>query len=141
MIHTAIYDELAADAAVAALVVSRIYRAGHVPERPLYPYIVYQQVSGPHEHHQGGGAGLTQPRFQVTCWARSSSSAHTLAKAVREAIDAFRGSMGTSPNQVTVRSTSIENELDGFETETSAGVPTEFSVIQDYIIRHVVSTT
>ncbi|MFQ5626655.1 MAG: DUF3168 domain-containing protein [Methyloligellaceae bacterium] len=141
MIHTAIYDHLAADAGVSALVLSRIYRSGNVPKSPLFPYLVYQQLSGPHEHHQGGGSGLTAPRFQITCWSRSSSSAHTLAKAVREAMDSFRGSLGTSPNQVTVRALTIENELDGFETETSAGVPSEFSVIQDYQVWHVVSTT
>jgi hypothetical protein len=85
---------LLADGAVAALVATRIYPV-KLPQGITAPSIVYNEISGQGDHHNEGPSGLVAVRMQIAAWAQSADAAHALFLAVKEAIDGYRGMMGS----------------------------------------------
>lgn len=97
-IRPALRAFLAADAAIAALVVSggttRIYPI-KMPQGVTATSIVYNEVSGQGDHHMEGASGLVQVRMQIAAWAQTADAAHALFLAIKERIDGYRGLMDT----------------------------------------------
>ena len=92
-IEDAFYHHAKDASAVAALVGTRIYRAGNVPQGTTANYIVYQRVSTPDRvRHQTGVDGLAQTRISATCWAATS-------KVAKQVSDALRGAFETVQNE------------------------------------------
>jgi len=87
-----IYSMLAADAAVAAIVGSRIYPL-RMPddENAVLPSVVYTRVSGARATPMAGGATLENPRIQVDSWATTYAGAKALSEAVRAALEETGG--------------------------------------------------
>lgn len=138
-IEAALYAHLTANAGVAALVGSRVYPMGSVPQGAAFPRITYQRISSVHEHHQGGVAGLAHPRLQVDCWAQGASgyaAVKALAEAVRMALDGRRGAMGAGDAAVDVRSVILEGQSDGWEPPTDSSAVGVHRVRMDFIIWH-----
>ncbi len=89
-IESGLYARLAGDAAVAALVATRIYPAV-VPQGATLPAITYQRVAGTSELAHSGPSGLGRARFQVDCWAEAYAAAIDLGEAVRACLHGYRG--------------------------------------------------
>lgn len=111
--HKAIYEHLAGKTEVTDLCSTRIYQ-DDAPNSATKPYITYNQIGNSHTHHLGGDIGLANPMFQIDCWDDDRSGSRALFEAVREEMDAFRGTMGTSPDATAVRSTHCTSDLDTF---------------------------
>lgn len=97
-IRPALRAFLAADAAIAALVVSggttRIYPI-KMPQGITATSIVYNEVSGQGDHHMEGSSGLVQVRMQIAAWAQTADAAHALFLAIKARLDGYRGLMDT----------------------------------------------
>ena len=124
-IEKAIRSILVNDSTVKAIT-TRCY-PGKIPQDPTYPLIVYYKVTGMRDHHLQGPSRLAHPRFQVEAWATTYDAAKTLANAIREALDGYKGTVGT----VVIGSILIESERDVYEDAVSC-----HRVIMDFYCWH-----
>jgi len=81
-LEQAVYNILAGDAAVAALVGTRITEIA-VPQGGAFPAIVYQMISGTEDMACDGLLGERDELVQITCW---SATTQAVAIALREAV-------------------------------------------------------
>lgn len=86
---TLAYQILAADAGVAALVGTRIYPYGIIPQEVVtFPVITYQTITGTTDNVQGSTSPSDYERVQVDCWSIvSGAEADSIFAAVRAAFD------------------------------------------------------
>ena len=112
MIETGLRGALLADAAVAALVGTRIYPVV-LPQAPQYPAISFQTISGESHYALGGHSGLASPRIQVDCWAESFDAVMALRSAVIACLGGYRGTVAG----VTIQGMFKVAEVDAFEPE------------------------
>jgi len=107
-IYDAVRDELVANAAVAAIVSTRIY-ANLLPQKPTLPAISYQQIS--QADASEGSAELFVARYQVNCYATKYMAAAALADAV---VDALRdwGDLSVAPAVIQTRDVSRLDDYD-----------------------------
>jgi hypothetical protein len=110
---------LAADAAIAALVVSglltRIYPV-KLPQGITAASIVYNEISGQGDHHNEGASGLVRVRMQIAAWAQTADAAHALFLAVKNRLDGYRGPMGAGATLVTVQGAFVDSWRDVDDT-------------------------
>jgi len=109
--HDAIYYETQNSAGITAVVGTRVFLAGDVPQESAQPYLVLQRISGIQEDHQGGDA-LIDARYQFSCVGATLSSARSVAAAVITEFKHYRGAMGEVGSTVNVRDAQIENDAD-----------------------------
>ena len=127
MIETGIHSHLTTNAAVSALVSTRVYPYA-LPQGATLPAVVYSKVSRTRVRSHSGPSGLDTSRFRFHCIASSYLGAHTLAEAVITALDDPSWVWGSTP----VRSCLVDNELDlGFVEETG-----NYQVAVDATIQH-----
>lgn len=81
---------LMADVGVTALAGSRINWGAHPQGQPL-PGVVLTLVDDGEGHIYTGPDGLSQGRVQMDCYALTYKDAKGLARAVRAALDGYRG--------------------------------------------------
>jgi len=81
---------LLADAAVAALVGSRIYPQ-YIAEDAAYPAIVYQKISVARQPNLFTPTDLVSSRIQCDVWDNSYSKSQNLFNLVRQALNGYRG--------------------------------------------------
>ena len=110
-IGSALRTELNDDAGITAIVGTQV-TLGQADQRWSLPYVLIHRIGNEHAHHMGGGGGLAEPTFQITCWESTPFLAEALATAVRGAIDAFRGTMGSGGNTAAVRMCHLGGETD-----------------------------
>lgn len=67
-----------------------------LPQGATLPAVRYLQVSDPPEHTHSGRSNLRHPRFQLDCFAETYLTAKRLADQVINAIDGYRGPMGSA---------------------------------------------
>ncbi|MCP4617178.1 MAG: DUF3168 domain-containing protein [Bradyrhizobium sp.] len=120
-IRDAIYYELSNAAAITALVSTRIYPAGDVPQAPTLPYLAWFKVDNQHTRHQSGGSDLAQARFQIDAWATTATAAEAIYEALRGVLDNYSGDMGDPGDSVTVRSCVLDTDSSGFIPPTAGG--------------------
>lgn len=118
---------LVADPAITALVVGRIYPL-KLPQDPTLPAIAYMRVSGFRGRVQDGPAGYARPTFQIDCWADSYLEAKNVADAVRQRLQAYKGTMGTTE----VQSVRFLGDRDDFERDVE-----NFRILMDFEIWHL----
>ena len=102
-----------AQSAITTLIGTRIMPAPLRQESSL-PAISYQLISVRDDVLHDGPQGLPDARIQLDCWADTYAGAKTLAAAIKTAVHAYRGLMGT----VNVQRAKVENIVDGFEVNT-----------------------
>lgn len=83
---------LLADAAVAAVVVARVYPQV-LPQKPVLPAVTYQEISGSSDLVNDGPSGLASARVQFNCWADNADAAYALGLKVKAALDGYRGTV------------------------------------------------
>lgn len=93
--ETILYSLLAGDAAIAAIVGTRIY-PNFIPQDADLPALIYQQISGYRHHTNAGALGLAVPRVQINCWAVTYAAADDLADKVRIKLDGYSGTVSST---------------------------------------------
>lgn len=109
----AIAELLVADAAVAALVSTRVYFA-HAPQNVALPFVVLSRISGIRSHVLGGTVSLVEARVQIDSYASTVTTARSIANAVRTEINGFRGTQ----SGVDLQSIQLIDEQDGLEGDS-----------------------
>lgn len=129
--RTAIYALLSADAAVGAIVSTRIYPTVVPQDQPM-PALVYQRISGVEPGQiSADGAALVQSRIQLTALAESFSACAELLDAAREAVLYRHGTIGG------VQVVSIVRDIDGVDVFDPEAMV--FSQSMDVIVTYIES--
>lgn len=105
-----------------------------LPQKPTFPAITFNQVSGVRERDLCGPTGRTKPRITINAWAERYADARALADQIRVGLSGFKGTIGDSPG-TTVDDLILDNEFDQYEDE--AGTKGVHRVLQDYFISYV----
>jgi hypothetical protein len=86
MIGAAIYDILRNDSGVAALVAARIYPE-IAPQNVAYPFVLYMVDEVNPTLVKDGVSSLDVIQVVITCFSQSYDTTHSIASAVRSALD------------------------------------------------------
>jgi hypothetical protein len=100
-IRAAVGQHALDNAAIAAIVVARVYTA-IAPQNPTPPYLLIQHIFGVPDHHMTAESGIEKAGVQFDAFAETEAAAAELIDKVRLAFDGFRGTMGDSPNTIRV---------------------------------------
>ena len=103
------YCHLTNNVAVKALIGNRLF-PNVIPQKTKMPAAAYQTISGPREKTHDGREGLRFKRIQYTCQGSTYREVRTLAEAIGDALNGYRGDM----NGLAVQECSIVNEVDGY---------------------------
>lgn len=101
---------LLADATLSGLIGTRLYPL-KMPQKPTYPAITYQWVTGQRVHSTDGASGLAGPRVQFDCWAETYLAMESVFEALRLRLDGYQGAAGTTK----VQGAFFDNERDLYE--------------------------
>lgn len=94
MIEDVLKAALLADAAVAALVGTRVWPA-RLPQTATLPAVVFQRVATvPSSPALSNPVGPTRARVQMSCWATTFGGARELGDAVMHALNGWSGTTG-----------------------------------------------
>jgi len=108
----AIFDFLQADAGLTAVIGDNIFYQVADAEAS-FPYVTTRAITIPHSHHLGGSDGLAlNSIFEFSCFGEQGSDAQDASEAIRQAIDGFRGLMGS----IFVRSIFFIDDTDIFQS-------------------------
>lgn len=88
-INESLYTILTGNAALAALVGTRVYPV-KLPQKVVYPAIVFTKLGGPRAHSQDGSSGFVQGLFAFDCWADTNAVASAVEKALKDTLDGYR---------------------------------------------------
>lgn len=111
-------------AAVTNLIGDRLYPV-NLPQNPTYPALTYTQISEISIVAHDGAGDLMMCRFQFDCFALSYAGVKALARALRRALDGFKGTMG----EVTVPAVLFITALDAFEDPPKVfRIPADFTI-------------
>lgn len=98
-----VYAILTADAAVSALVGTRIYRHGEAPQKVAGPYVTWFLVSGTPENELSARPRVDRLEVQVDCWSANTgggdAGVEALAVAVRDALEPVAHMTGIIANE------------------------------------------
>jgi len=113
MIEEAINSRLAGFAGLSALVSDRIYPA-IAKQGAALPYVVHTRISGARESAMGADTGVSRARFQISSFGSTYSSAKSVAKQIRLALQRYSGTVGGDE----ILAVFIENDFDLYEEDT-----------------------
>lgn len=137
---TAFRDYLVGDATIQSYVGAdpgaRVYPFVAPPEATL-PYIIYQRISAERGHNYSSANGMTTQRYQVDSYATEALTVESMADAVRERCDGFRGLMGT--DNLDVRHMRLDDEDDRLNLPNTGSEVVTHRVRQDIFITYVES--
>lgn len=126
MIDQAVYSLLSTDAAIAALVGTRIYPI-ILPQTPTFPAITYTKVGAGRYVQHGGSVGVIDTTIQIDCYDTTILGAKNLAAAVVARCHALAGTYSTTK----IFLASVINELDLSEPDFA-----EFRVMLEVMFTH-----
>lgn len=135
-LKTAFRDYLVADVTIASFVSTRVYPFAAPPEATL-PYILYSRISADHGHHYGGADGLTRQRLDVDSYGTDALTVESMADAIRERCDGFKGLMGT--DNLDVRGLWLDDDDDRLTLPNTGSEVVTHRVRQDLFIWFVES--
>ncbi len=108
---------------------ARVYPMG-APNSATFPFVTVTRVSSNHYHHTTDATGLVRDRIQLNAFASTAISLNNVCEALRNAMDTYRGTMGTS----TVRNCTLEDESDDSTPPTDGSDELVYSTRQDYFL-------
>lgn len=113
-LEEALYSKLSATAGVTAIVpATRIFHV-KLEENSAFPAITFQRISTTRDYVLTDTVQMAEATVQLDCWSASDSEAVALAKAVRAAIDGFRGAVsGVTIERILQLNEYTLNELEG----------------------------
>ena len=106
---------------------SRVYAEIAPPKTPV-PYITYARIGVQYHHQFGKDSGFNDSHFQIDVYAATAKEAQEISVIMRKALIDFSGVMG-GDSGVNIGAVILENESDGFESDTRF-----FRVTHEYII-------
>ncbi len=109
ILGTVIYEALHGDAAIAALVGTRI-TPWPLPQNQGLPAITYTPTGGDVAHAFGADPVITMPRVQLDVWSMSYSGAEAIARLMRTRLRNYRAVHTDSESTITVQGTMVESE-------------------------------
>ena len=109
--------------ALTALIGTRAYRT-KLPQNPTLPAVTYWKVSGNRLHDLTGPVGVSDPRVQVSCWARAADDAEDVAEAVRVTLDGWTSTGG-------VQASELVNETDLYDDDVEV-----YQIALDFVLMH-----
>lgn len=112
---------------------------GDAKQGASMPYIVIRVFDGESAEHLGGISGLATNRVEINCYGSTSSSAYTLAEAVRLApLQKYRGTMGsTYVNEVA----SPQGYSREFDPPSAGSNQKRFNFVRDYFLHYAEATS
>lgn len=113
-IRPALRSFLLAAPGIAALVSARVYPIV-MPQGTKLTSVVYTKISGQSGYVETGPDGLARTRIQIDAWAVKADDAVTLAGLVKDAIDGYRGVMGSGATEVNVGGVFFDNERESYD--------------------------
>lgn len=116
-IEVAITKHLLAYAGLTALVGTRVYQHGSVPENATCPYVSMFLVSGSDEQCLAENPSYYEDTFQFTSAGATRESANNVAKQVKAALKGYSGVMGGTGG-VTVQTVLQDGKKDAIEKRT-----------------------
>ena len=90
---------LGARAGLTAIIDTRIFPQLVPQGANNYPAVTFQTISESNTHSLSGVSGLAMSRLQITCWGRTVLDALRVRDAVVDALDGYRGLMGSTTVQ------------------------------------------
>lgn len=116
-IESALYSYLSNKASVTALVSDRIYPQV-APQGTAYPFVTFNVLSEDTQHDMSGASGLTNVAMQIDAWCETVADRVSVSEALRNALDGFRGAMGTESLHIsnffmTDRQNFVEGDTEG----------------------------
>jgi hypothetical protein len=121
-IYEALFDEMAGDSAISAIVGSGVAARvfpGIPPPNATAPFISFRRISYRRLNQFDGPMSLNAAMFQVDCWGSTNEEMVDLSEAVRGLLDGFRGDMGTV--NVAVRRANLIGQNDDPEDPSDGG--------------------
>lgn len=97
--------------------------------------MTFERLSGGHDHTLSAAAGSAIPRFRIHCWGSTDTGVDALAEALRNVMQGFSGTMGST----TVQSVILEDEFDEYEDPEDGSDNGVFGIAHDYQIRYAES--
>ena len=126
-----IYGRLSAVAGVTALVSTRIY-PDMAPQNAVFPYIVFQKLNTSPTDTKEGVSPLDKLLVQVDCYSNNYDNAHSLAAAVRTALDRYAGTINGHVVDKIIFSNDSSGSPQDVPTSTGSMI---YWASQDYEIR------
>lgn len=124
---------MVADAAVAALVGTRVYPV-IAPATADIPFITWRRSGVQRQHTLAGPMGMPTVLLTVDIFAGTYEAVRDLADKVRLVLDGY----GTAEaDSVVVKNVALENEVDGFVQLAGGEMPPVYSVTQTYSVMWV----
>lgn len=110
MIGDVIYSLLSNDAAVGALVSTRIYPSLAI-ENVVYPYIVYEQTGNEPTNDKDGPSTLDTLTYDIEIYTKSLNESNDLGVKVRKVLDRHAG----TTNSKVIQSVKYNTENSGYD--------------------------
>lgn len=115
MMEYELRTKLLSDATVAAILATRLYPV-ILPQNTIFPAATYQIIDTPRDNTLDGPSGLARPKIQFTLWATKADNVKALARAIRLALNGFKG---TLPDGSDVKSVLLEDERETYESDVN----------------------
>jgi len=111
LLEEAIKSRLTTFAGLTALIGTRAYPT-RMPQNPVYPNLVFTEISNIPDYVMGGQSGIARARYQIDCYADSVSGVKALAEQVRLALSGFRGTVAAVVIDLVLKqnSTTVDEE-------------------------------
>lgn len=132
------YERVRDDAGVIAAVgtddnsVAKVYE-DQAPQGVDRDYIVIRRISRPGHANFASADAISNPVFQVSVVASTAARRNTISEAVRDALDGFRGTMGST----NVRGVHLVNEADEAIGPGDATQSPDWLTDMDFEVWHV----
>lgn len=106
MIEDALYTRLTIST-ILAIATGGVYST-RLPQGCALPAVSFHRVSTERDLHMTGAVKNAVSHFQISCWADNPKTTKSLAAAVRAALHAYSGTVGTE----VINYARIENEIE-----------------------------
>jgi hypothetical protein len=126
-----IYGILSATTGVTSLVSTRIY-PDMAPQNASFPYIVFQKLSTTPTDTKEGVSPLDKMLVQIDCYSNNYDTAHSIAAAIRVALDRYTGTINGHKVDKIIFSNDSSGSPQDVPTTTGSMI---FWASQDYEIR------
>lgn len=107
-----LYTYLQSVTAITDIVSDRVYPQ-HLPQNPVLPAITYTIISEDPVHDMQGSSGLNNATIQLDGWAETDDDRRELKREIRNALDGYKGAMGS----VTVQAVLLVNRFNAFDDD------------------------
>lgn len=137
ILETGLYAYITGSTVITGLVSDRVY-PNSIPAGKTYPCVTFNRIGTEQPHHLTAAATIQQATIQFDCWGQGKggySSAATIAEAIRDRMDGYRGSMGS----VTVKTCHLQDQRDDYEAPTDGDTIGYHRVSMDFLLWYSVS--